>query len=393
MHAPAHLFAHLALGVALGLAPGLAGAATADTGPRIVLPDSLKRRPEAESGTPGTQPERMPSPAGTDPAAPLPRMPAQPQVQDAVPAGDLYDLAKGLFEAYAPEEIQAQLEFPARGEWDRFVPKLQSALAGDSFAALADCEPEARAVLASLRAWPEAAPYADWLEERLAMIEVARTLATSPAPGQRPAPSSTPAGKEAARPPGPVSRAPSRTGVAQPALETALPGYTVWLQRLRQKPSPARARDWFPVASQAFSAARVPPTLAWLAEVESSFNPEARSPAGAAGLYQLMPPTAKALGLRTWMPDERLRPAEASRAAATYLARLHERFGDWPLALAAYNAGEGRVGRALGLQKKSESFAAIAQKLPVETRLYVPRVYATIFTRAGSIPDTLIPGH
>ena len=132
----------------------------------------------------------------------------------------------------------------------------------------------------------------------------------------------------------------------------------------------------------------VPPELAWLAEAESTFNPAARSPVGARGLFQLMPETAKSLGLQTFLPDERTNPEKSARAAAQYLRRLHERFGDWPLVLAAYNAGEGRVGRTLAKQNAT-TFAEIADSLPAETRMYVPKVLATIEARAGVAPASL----
>ncbi len=126
----------------------------------------------------------------------------------------------------------------------------------------------------------------------------------------------------------------------------------------------------------------MPPELVWLAEVESSFDRRARSPAGAAGLFQLMPATARRYGLRTWPVDHRLRPEESARAVAQYLADLHRQFKDWRLALAAYNAGEGTVQELLD-QRKARTFDAIATRLPAETQMYVPRVEATLARREG----------
>jgi len=138
----------------------------------------------------------------------------------------------------------------------------------------------------------------------------------------------------------------------------------------------------------AFMAEGVPPELAWLAEAESSFNPDARSPVGAKGLFQFMPDTAKAMGLSTLLPDERTNPEKSARAAARYLRALHGRFGNWALALAAYNAGEGRVSRTLA-KHGAKSFTAIADALPAETRMYVPKVCALIETRAGVAPHAI----
>ena len=76
------------------------------------------------------------------------------------------------------------------------------------------------------------------------------------------------------------------------------------------------------------------------------------------------------------------------RRASLYVRRLHGRFGDWPLALAAYNAGEGRVSRLLARQNAT-TFAEIADNLPAETRMYVPKVLATIEVRAGITPGNL----
>jgi membrane-bound lytic murein transglycosylase D len=116
--------------------------------------------------------------------------------------------------------------------------------------------------------------------------------------------------------------------------------------------------------------------------VESSFDPRARSPAGAAGLIQLMPATAKRYGLRTWPLDHRLRPDDSARAAAKYLDYLHTHFKDWRLALAAYNAGEGTVEKLLQ-KHKARTFDEIATHLPAETQMFVPRVEATLARREG----------
>ena len=96
-----------------------------------------------------------------------------------------------------------------------------------------------------------------------------------------------------------------------------------------------------------------------VAEVESGFDQRARSPVGAAGLFQLMPASAKRFGLRSWPRDQRYQPEPSARAAAQYLRYLHEKFGDWSLALAAYNAGEGTVQKLLERQK-SKTFDNIA---------------------------------
>ena len=127
---------------------------------------------------------------------------------------------------------------------------------------------------------------------------------------------------------------------------------------------------------------RVPTELIWIAEVESSFDARARSPVGAAGLFQLMPATAKRYGLRGWPRDQRYQPEPSARAAAKYLKQLHGQFGDWPLAVAAYNAGEGTVQRLLD-RYNTRSFDGIATHLPAETQMYVPKVEATLLRRGG----------
>jgi membrane-bound lytic murein transglycosylase D len=145
-----------------------------------------------------------------------------------------------------------------------------------------------------------------------------------------------------------------------------------------------------PGLRRAFAAEGIPAELAWLAEAESSLNPNARSPTGARGLFQFMPETARSLGLSTFLPDDRANAEKCAEAAARYLRTLHGRFGSWPLALAAYNAGEGRVSRAL-TQKGAKDFAGVADALPAETRMYVPKVYALVALRTGVAPEKIPP--
>lgn len=120
----------------------------------------------------------------------------------------------------------------------------------------------------------------------------------------------------------------------------------------------------------------VPEQFAAVVEVESGGRWDALSPKGARGLWQLMPATAERYGLRVgWDEDERLNVLLASRAAARYLRDLHHQFGDWQLALAAYNSGERMIESAI-VRAGSPDFALLAARrlIPEETRNYVPAV-------------------
>jgi membrane-bound lytic murein transglycosylase D len=161
-----------------------------------------------------------------------------------------------------------------------------------------------------------------------------------------------------------------------------------WKNKLAGRPMPPNAEALVPSLKNAFRSEGVPVPWVWLAEVESTMNPSAKSPVGAAGLYQFMVPTAERFGLKTRPVDERLVPEKSARAAAKYLKVLYKQFNSWPLALAAYNAGEGRVGKLL--KKSSEkTFEAIENSLPVETQMYVPKVMATVALREGVDPTKL----
>lgn len=305
----------------------------------------------AAAGATGAEPPAAPAPASPPPNT-----------------DDVFQLGQQLFDQLAPPEIKAQFEFPTKEQWDAFGTRLQQGLENDSLEELAAYGPEARAALTAWRTLSGYEDLADWLEQRIDEIDGAQQATAVPSP----------------LPPPPAAVPAPRIPAA-----SSLPYYDLWLSRVRDRPLPARAAELMPKLRTAFVAEGVPPELAWLAEAESSLNPGARSPAGAKGLFQFMPDTARSLGLGTFMPDERTNPDKSAHAAARYLRNLHARFGSWPLVLAAYNAGEGRVSRAL-TARRADTFAGIASTLPAETRMYVPKVCALIATRA-SVPPERIP--
>jgi hypothetical protein len=145
---------------------------------------------------------------------------------------------------------------------------------------------------------------------------------------------------------------------------------------------PPEAREYVARLKPIFLAEGVPSELVWLAEVESEFDTLARSSIGAVGLFQLMPETARSLGLALAPWDQRLQPEKNGRAAARYLKFLHGMFHDWRLAVAAYNGGEGLVGRLLE-KRGAHNYDEIAAELPAETQIYVRKVEAKILRREG----------
>ena len=124
----------------------------------------------------------------------------------------------------------------------------------------------------------------------------------------------------------------------------------------------------------------LPSGIAYLPVIESAYVPTITSRAGARGIWQFVPGTARDYGLRVdWWIDERADPEQSTRAAAAYFKDLYERFDDWPLALAAYNAGPGRIGRLM-TKHGADTFWELLDwgVLPKETRGYVPTFYATL---------------
>ena len=135
-----------------------------------------------------------------------------------------------------------------------------------------------------------------------------------------------------------------------------------------------RASRYLPMMRRVFREKGLPEELLNLAFIESAVNPWATSRAKAAGIWQFMAPTARLYGMQvSWWVDERRDPEKATRGAADYLANLHQMFGAWDLALAAYNAGEGKVQRTIDRQRTRDYWKL---RLPKETKLFVPAFMA-----------------
>jgi len=148
---------------------------------------------------------------------------------------------------------------------------------------------------------------------------------------------------------------------------------SIWLDRMTKYET---------MISKKLDEREMPQDLIFLAMIESGFNPKAKSPAAAGGLWQFISETGRRYGLTiSRKVDERNQPAKATDAALSYLSDLHDRFGSWYLAAAAYNTGENRVGRIMRETTGSErgtdqDYYAIAHRLPRETRDYVPKMIA-----------------
>ena len=142
-----------------------------------------------------------------------------------------------------------------------------------------------------------------------------------------------------------------------------------------------RSQRYRPFIVAELKKAGLPEEISWLPLIESGFKIRALSKARALGLWQFIPSTGYKFGLsRNYYIDERLDPEKATLAAIAYLKALHNLFGDWTTALAAYNCGESRVLRIIRRQKINylDNFWDLFQSLPRETARYVPRFLATL---------------
>ncbi|NUN99604.1 MAG: lytic transglycosylase domain-containing protein [Saprospiraceae bacterium] len=140
-----------------------------------------------------------------------------------------------------------------------------------------------------------------------------------------------------------------------------------------------RMDHFFPAIEQHLEHKRLPDFLKYIPVAESKLSTRVVSPHGAAGLWQLMPATARNYGLEvSSRKDERLDPERATEAALNFLQDLYYEFDDWALALAAYNCGSGKVKKAIR-RSNSRNYQAIKLLLPKQTRHYLPSLIAAAY--------------
>ena len=291
-------------------------------------------------------------------------MPAQTNTTTSF--DDLLDMGQQYLQENVDETVLAQFGQLDEQKVGELLKQLQERFDQDYVLDLAALKDVASVGLTLLASNPDTEAYAEWLRPRLDYFDAAQELdqlIPQPQPGPtQPAP----------RKPAPTPKQESKA----------------WAKTVKARPRPAAAAQYEANLKAIFARHGVPKELFWVAEVESAFNPKAQSPAGAVGMYQLMPTTAKSLGLSTWPFDERKNPEKSADAAARHLRDLYKQFNDWPLAIAAYNAGAGRVKSKLD-GKKTKTFDDIATKLPSETQLYVPKLNAILQLREGKSLEQL----
>ena len=251
----------------------------------------------------------------------------------------------------------------------QFFVEIQYEYQGQYVVDIASLRDTAQTILPLLESRNDTQPYADWLKAQMDYLDVADEIRiTTPVRA-----------KGTNQPPQPVSN-------PTPQIERAL-----WAKKVSTTNAwPASAKEYVPQLKPIFSAQKVPPELVWyLAGKESGFDHHALSPAGAAGLFQLLPDTAASVRRSLWPRYQRVISLSRARLLPRGIWKyLHDRFKDWRLALASYNAGEGTVQKLLDRYKASD-YDSIAQHLPAETQMYVPRVEAVIQKREGASLEQL----
>ena len=142
----------------------------------------------------------------------------------------------------------------------------------------------------------------------------------------------------------------------------------------------ARKEKFFPLFEETLLKHEMPTEIEYLAIVESGLDPQIKSRVGAMGLWQFMPATGKMYGMQVNTEvDDRMDPEMSTDAAAKYLKSLYRMFGDWEVAMAAYNCGPGNVRKAIRRSGGKTTFWGIYNYLPRETRSYVPQVQAFLY--------------
>lgn len=154
------------------------------------------------------------------------------------------------------------------------------------------------------------------------------------------------------------------------------------------------AQYYFPMFEEVLDANQMPLELKFLPIIESALNTRARSRVGAMGLWQFMYYTGKRYGLNVnSFVDDRCNPRKATEAAARFLKDLYSIYGDWHLAIAAYNCGPGNVNRAIARSGGARDFWKIYYNLPRETRGYVPAFIAAAYAMTYAQDHQLYPLH
>ncbi|MBL4559727.1 MAG: transglycosylase SLT domain-containing protein [Labilibaculum sp.] len=153
-----------------------------------------------------------------------------------------------------------------------------------------------------------------------------------------------------------------------------------------------RSELYFPLFEEYLDKYQLPLELKYLSVIESALDPKARSRSGATGLWQFMFNASKMFDLRiTSYIDERMDPEKSTEAACKYLQYLYRIFGDWQLALAAYNGGPGIVREAIQRSGGKTDFWAISPYLPAQTRNYVPAFIAVNYVMNYSLEHNIVP--
>lgn len=288
------------------------------------------------------------------------------QTNKALSTDDLLNMGQQFLEENVDEEVLAQFQQLDDKQVQALLQQLQTSFDSEYVLDLAALKDAADVGLKLLASNPDTEPYADWLRPRLDYFITAQELDQL------------------------ITIPPTTTNTPVPRKPT--PSFAMeskaWAKTIKARPRPPAAAKYEADLKPIFTQHGVPAELFWIAEVESSFNPKARSPAGALGMYQLMPATAQSLGLSTWPFDERKNPEKSAAAAARHLRSLYRQFKDWPLAVAAYNAGASRVQAKLD-STQGKTFADISRKLPSETQMYVPKVNAILKLREGKSLEEL----